>query len=65
MLTLTNTFHNTSVRTRYTEERLERLSKLYPQERTAAENATIRRLRRALCGIEGCTCAQDIFGQRS
>ena len=59
-----NNFHNTSYDTRKTEVDLERIAQDIAQGRASeAEKAFRRRVRKALCGIAGCTCGDD-FGRR-
>lgn len=60
---LTNDFHNTSVRTRKTRDELDRLLQTDRYDRTDAENAFVRRVRNALCGVKGCECSNDL-GER-
>jgi 23S rRNA maturation mini-RNase III len=55
MTTLTNTFHNTEVTVR-DSARTTRILQAFHAELTAAEKAHARRVRNALCGVEGCTC---------
>jgi hypothetical protein len=52
---LTNGFHNTEVTVRDAVRTI-RLIQAFPAELTAAEKAHARRVRNALCGVEGCTC---------
>ena len=54
---LTNSFHGTQIRIvggRAEWDRLEMLK--YTGRATASEKAKYNRIRRALCGSEGCTC---------
>lgn len=61
---LANGFHGTEYRTRASEARLDRLRMAYPDELSPADRALRRRIRRALCGVEGCTCATTGLGER-
>jgi hypothetical protein len=62
--TLSNSFHETSYRTRYTREELHRIDdRIQAGHADEAEKALLRRIRRALCGIAGCTCG-DGLGER-
>ena len=66
MITLTNSFHNSVYRTRLTTtdlDRIEMIAGTRPDRLTASEKSTIRRIRKALCGITGCTCG-DFWGRR-
>lgn len=56
MTIMTNQFHNTQVRTRYTPAQLFDIAGRHPSEWTTAERSLVARLRRKLCGIKGCTC---------
>ena len=47
MITIRNTFHGTHYRAR-------------PQRGIRLAPRTVRRIRRALCGIDGCTCGGDL-----
>ena len=64
MTTLENSFHNTSVRTHASVEKLEEIKNKSSWDRTPLERALVSRLRNALCGSNDCTCATDIFGGR-
>jgi hypothetical protein len=55
MDTLTNSFHNTEIRVRSAARTLEILQ-AYPAELSKTDKAHARRVRNALCGVEGCTC---------
>jgi hypothetical protein len=66
MTTLTNDFHNTSVKTRLTRKQLHDMLRVLltgDGEEYRRAKATQRRIWKALCGIEGCTCGND-FGER-
>lgn len=66
MITLTNSFHRTSIRTRLSHDNLNRIEMTagtQPDKLTAAERATIRRIRHRLCGVSGCICG-DFWGRR-
>lgn len=53
MVTLKNNFHNTEIRVRASS--VVTLD-LYRGEGTKAQRATARRIRKALCGANDCTC---------
>ncbi len=68
MNTLTNSFHSTEVKTRLSEASLLEIERVLatadqrsPEYKAARR--TQRRLEKALCGVEGCTCG-DTFGRR-
>ena len=63
MTTLTNSYHNTTARTRLTTSDLDAIANTHPSEWTRNETATVKRLHNALCGVDGCTCG-DVFGRR-
>jgi len=63
MTTLTNSYHNSAAKTRLTAGDIERIKNTNPDDWTAAERQTVRRIRSKLCGIAGCTCGND-FGER-
>lgn len=63
MYTLTNSFHNSSYRTRYTEAEVDSIRNAADYQRTPEERAFVRRCRNALCGIKGCTCGNEL-GER-
>ena len=64
MNTLTNSFHNTQVNTRLSDEELEALDhRLYAGSANSADRQTKNRLHDALCGSHDCTCG-DTFGRR-
>lgn len=53
-VTLTNDFHNTSVRIRCEVlSHIHNLSTIYPSV------GQIKKAKKALCGIDGCTCSGD------
>lgn len=56
MTILTNNFHHTQVRTKYTPTQLFDIADRHPSKWTPAECSLVARLRRKLCGIKGCTC---------
>lgn len=60
---LTNSFHNTEVRTRKTRRELDALLHNDPLDRTEAEKAFVRRIHGALCGVKGCECSNEL-GER-
>lgn len=64
----TNSFHNTEVRTRLSEQDLDQIMYVLGTGREGSAEykkakRTARRMWKALCGIEGCTCG-DTFGRR-
>lgn len=62
---LINDFHNTEYRSRKTREELEAIEhRINTFAADAADKALARRAWNALCGIEGCTCGQGLFGER-
>ena len=66
MTTLTNSFHNSTARTRATLEELEEIERTAgnrPDKLTSEEKALVRRIRNKLCGINGCICG-DFWGCR-
>jgi len=67
MYTLTNSFHNTKVRTRFSVEELAamlyKVNRAMPGQNVRKERRLIARLKRTLCGANGCTCSND-FGVR-
>ena len=61
---LSNDFHGTEYRTKKTREELEAMyGRAYQGTATDAEKAMLRRIRRALCGTEGCRCG-NWLGER-
>ena len=69
MTTLTNSFHGTTVRTQLTRAQMDEIEYLYygtvedklsigPQDMR-----TVRRIKRALCGVSGCSCG-NFWGER-
>ena len=55
---LSNSFHATEYRTRKTREELDAIDYRVGQDTaTPAEVALLRKIRTALCGIEGCKCS--------
>ena len=68
MLTLTNSFHNTTAQTRLTRaemDHLEMLSGTSSGKLIPSDKALIRRIRTALCPSwrQGCTCS-NFWGER-
>jgi hypothetical protein len=64
MRTLSNSFHNTEVKTRMTKEDQEKISfEVYQGTATKSEKAKMRRIWKKLCGIKKCTCGND-WGER-
>lgn len=68
MLTLTNSFHGTKIEVRKSENDLAKIEEQYATGRIGsaekkAADRFIRKCRKTLCGIEGCTCG-DLFGRR-
>ena len=55
-----NKYHNTTYRTRKTEEELYLIEQTAPWDRSAAEKAYIRKIKKALCGIDSCTCSGEL-----
>lgn len=63
---LENSFHGTRCWTRKTDEEIERLLEdlaCRPWGVSEADKAWARRVRRTLCGVEGCCCG-DRIGRR-
>lgn len=60
MTTLINTFHGSKYHTKKSPEEVDRIVSTAPWERTEAEKAFVRRARKALCGVDGCTCGDEI-----
>lgn len=56
MITLTNSFHNTSVNLRPT---ISSANKYGPKELHLSARQ-VKRARRVLCGVDGCLCGDDI-----
>ena len=65
MTNLTNTFHVTEYRTRKSPDDLNRLRHGNPFTRDPADRRFVARVRRALCGVDGCVCARNDLGERS
>jgi hypothetical protein len=64
MTTLTNNFHNTTYRTRKSDDELYAIKhRLYDGTATDADKRFRRRVRNALCGSDDCTCG-GTFGER-
>ena len=64
--TLRNKFHNTSYRTSMSREEIDaRLARVDLGTATETEKTWAAKVRRTLCGIKGCTCAQNTIGERS
>lgn len=64
MNTLKNSFHNTSCTTRKSADELDAIAlRIASGKATAAEKALASRMKKALCGVSGCTCG-DEFGRR-
>jgi hypothetical protein len=61
---MTNDFHGTEYRTTKTRDELNAIDQKAPWHRTETEQAFVRKVRRTLCGIEGCTCGTNSFGER-
>ncbi len=60
---LVNSFHGTSVRTSKSRGALDSIRNRHPADWSKTERREVMRLRKALCGIEGCTCG-GVFGER-
>ncbi len=60
MTTLTNTFHNTEYRSTKSLDEIDRIVSTNPWNRADAEKAFVHRVRKALCGVDGCTCGDDL-----
>lgn len=61
MNTLTNEFHMTEYRTRFSDDELDGIVvRVFTGCGTQSEKALIRKIRKALCGIEGCTCGDEL-----
>ncbi len=70
-MTLLNSFHNTTARTRKPYEDVARIRYILGmgdaearRRLPAAEYAWALSVRRRLCGVDGCTCAQTPLGER-
>jgi len=66
MQTLTNSFHQTMVRTKLTAARMnaiEQKAATQPWLLTPAEKQIIRRIHNTLCPSKGCICG-DFWGRR-
>lgn len=62
MTVLKNEFHGTEYKTHLTREEL--VGQVYGYVMGQPESERIvRRIRTRLCGVAGCQCAQDDFGQ--
>lgn len=63
---LTNSFHHSSYRTYKTRDELDAIERRVHgyYEASDSERAFVRKVRNALCGIEGCTCGQNSYGER-
>ena len=62
--TLTNNFHGTEYTTTKTRGEIDRILDTQPDDRTPAQRRWVTRVRRELCGINGCTCALNDLGER-
>ena len=63
MNVLINTYHNTEYRTKLTNQQLSDLEyRLHTGQLTTSERRTIQRIKKRLCGIDGCCCG-DTFGR--
>lgn len=58
--TLSNSFHNTSVRTACTRDELETIIYKDPEARTFGEKILMTRLKTLLCGVKDCQCSNAI-----
>lgn len=61
---LTNSFHNSEYRTRKTRDELDAIENTAPWNLSDSDKAFTRKVWRTLCGINGCTCGQNSFGER-
>ncbi len=63
--TLTNSFHGTEINVRKSAEEIESIdNKIWSgSDLTTAEKTWVRKVRNTLCGVEGCTCG-DNLGRR-
>jgi hypothetical protein len=64
MTTLTNSFHNTEYRTRKDQDEIDQIRTTARWLWTPAQRAWARKVKRALCGIEGCKCGQTELDER-
>jgi len=62
METISNVFHNTEYRSRLSRREIERRTYVYG-DLPAHVRAWRRKVKKELCGIDGCTCGNDI-GER-
>jgi len=67
MIKLTNSCHGTSYNSsRSREELMEIHRKIYQGESvSAADRKALYRVKKALCGVNGCTCGDDLGERRS
>jgi len=63
MTIIKNYFHGTEYRTRKTREEIDRILDTHPHNRKPSEKQWVRKVWNQLCGINGCTCGNDI-GER-
>ena len=64
ILTLRNTFHGTKYLTEKTAEQLGAIEgRMWMGTASGADEALVRKIRKALCGVEGCQCS-DFLGVR-
>ena len=67
MQTLTNSYHNTTARTRLSRDEMDSIEILHntrPYMMTPAMTGAVRRIRGKLCGVDGCTCC-GFWGERA
>lgn len=61
---LTNSFHQSEYRTRKTRDELDAIESAAPWNQSDSDKAFVRKVRDKLCGIKGCTCGQNSYGER-
>lgn len=57
---LRNTYHGTEYRTRKCPQEVYRIASTPAWDRSESERAWVRRVWRRLCGVEGCTCGDEL-----
>lgn len=64
MFVYENRFHNTTFTSRKSQDELDAIEKrICTGDDRPADKPFARRMRNALCGVDGCKCG-DFFGQR-